>query len=478
MVTKTYFEKSNTIVEGSEQNFGLNPICMLHYGKTISRTLIYFNTDKLSKLVKDGTYIDKTKLKHVLKMTNSSSVNPKCHGHKVIGKWQEEWTNRAVSFDLIAFKIPFNWDEGVGFDFEDDFWLQGDACVSYMGSNWYNVSSGKAWFNENKKTNDGIYTNDFLTTEYEKFLVGEKSIIVASQHFDHGNEDMKLDLTDYVNSIIFDGEENHGLCLAFSPAFERRRDVENTQYVGFFNGHTNTLYEPFLESRYDAAVNDNRMNFYLGKKNRLYFYAYVGGELTNLDKLPTCTIEDKEYEVKQDTKGVYYVEVKFSAKDYEPDTILYDVWSNLSLDGEELDDEELEFVTLPHKGHTSLGSTIAEPKVLNVSLSGINDDEKIYQGDVRKIKAIFKVPYTSKDYDFPNEAYYRVYVKDSNREIDMIDWDTIEQVGAFDMFTLKTDEMLPAEYHIDIKGKFGYEERIFKDKLRFTIVNNATSFKK
>ena len=47
MVTRTFISKSNTIIENSADNFGLNPISILQYGKDLSRAIIYFDESKI-----------------------------------------------------------------------------------------------------------------------------------------------------------------------------------------------------------------------------------------------------------------------------------------------------------------------------------------------------------------------------------------------------------------------------------------------
>ena len=64
------------------------------------------------------------------------------------------------------------------------------------------------------------------------------------------------------------------------------KEVVPSQYVGFFTKHTQTYYEPFVETVYDNTIRDDRKNFYKGKINRLYFYTNLGGEPTNLDNKP------------------------------------------------------------------------------------------------------------------------------------------------------------------------------------------------
>ena len=58
-------DKATTIVSGSDDNFGLNPICMLSYGPTISRILVHFNIGKIKEEI---GY--EPNARHILKMTN------------------------------------------------------------------------------------------------------------------------------------------------------------------------------------------------------------------------------------------------------------------------------------------------------------------------------------------------------------------------------------------------------------------------
>ena len=75
IVTKTYISKSNTIISDSCTNSGLNPVTELNYGPMLTRSMIYFDHNKVKKMVEDKIYPDMSKIKHILKMTNTSSLN-------------------------------------------------------------------------------------------------------------------------------------------------------------------------------------------------------------------------------------------------------------------------------------------------------------------------------------------------------------------------------------------------------------------
>jgi len=470
MVTRTFIEKSNTIFKDSEENFGLNPIGMLNYGKIISRCLLYFNTDNMQS---GG--------KHFLKLSNCGTVDQRTLNEMVLSVNDSEPKERACSFDIIAFRIPEFWDGGKGFDNSTDFWLVGKNAVSTHGSNWYYAYDGKLWgtkLNESGLTmpEEGVYDNEFLAYEYIKFSGGEESVIINRQHFDIGNEDINLDITSFVEDILSKKYENYGIGLAFSPMTENAK-AKYTQYYGFFTSHTNTFFHPVVESRYDTDINDNRYSFYIGKSNNLYFYANLGGILTDLEDLPICEIKGSKYPAKRLKTGVYYVEVKLSKEDASDNEIIYDTWSNLIYDGEELEEVEMEFVAHKKENYFQLGENANKVSNMIPSLSGINDNEKITQGDERTVQVMFRIPYSS-DYELLNDSYYRLYVKDGKREITVIDWDTIETIGKNNSFKINTAELIPNEYYVDIKAKIGNDNRIFKNKLNFIIVDDVTALKK
>lgn len=471
MINRTYIDKATTIIKNSEFNFGLNPIAELNYGKTISRALIHFNIDFLRKKVEDKTYTDITKLKHIIKLTNCGSIDVNSINKKIPSSDLKGVKERATSFEVILFLIPQEWDAGRGFDNGADFWLNGKPSVSKHGCNWYQSMDGYYWNEE------GVYSNTTLSHEYDKFSQGEDSIVIGRQHFDFGNENFEIDITNTVNKFINGEIENYGIGLAFSPMLEDSV-IDMTQYVGFFTNKTNTFFEPFLETIYNEYISDDRAEFYIGKTNRLYLYTYMGGNLDNLDNLPTCIINEKVYDVKQATKGVYYAEITFKTGEVIPNSILYDMWSNLAYNGEKLDDVEMEFVALPSKNYFRIGENAIEPKILIPTISGINDNENLVQGDKRIVRIDFRKQYTSDKRDLIENAEYRLFVKDGKREVDVITFNPIEKMYLYNFFIINTSELIPNTYYVDIKVNYGHEIRIYKEKLRFNIISNVTEIRR
>lgn len=500
MIRHFFIDSIATIVKGSFMNTSLNPIMEINYGNGITRGVLHFDEKQILDLVKDKTFADTSKLCCHLKMTNCFSVDGLPY-EKHIFRNTDKNAKRAASFDLIAFKLPQVFDGGRGYDYDEDFWIVKSDSHSNHGVSWYFARDGYVWpvdvdkidYNdpglnididkgniwviqdgEKKRINleGGVYSNDFIKSELENFDKGEESVIIDKQRFEFGNENMDMNITNYVLDII-NGKPNYGIGIMFAPMYEEMK-TSIQQYVGFFTDKTNTYFHPYVEVKYEEYISDDRENFSIGRTNRLYLYSLVDGEPVNLDNIPNCEVEGSGYEVKQATKGVYYAEINASKDIMEGGTIGYDNWSNLALNGENFDDIEMEFEIKPTSNFIKMGNGSSDKNSLVPCLSGINDAEKLNRGEVREVEVDFRKKYTSDKKELVNGAEYRIYVKDATREITVIDYQPVEKGFLNNFFVVYTEDLIPNEYYVDIKVNQGREVKYFKNALRFTVVSDVT----
>ena len=452
IVTHTFLDKTNTILEGDKVNLGLNPILELYYGMPVSRGLIHFDLTNLENKVADKTYPDVTKLTHRLKMRNVASLRTP-YQHK-FNRYND--CVRAKSFDLVFFPIDRNWDGGGGFDYLKDGYDTINRIYSTQGSNWYQPENYKTW------AKNGVMSRDDI-----------KKNCVAIQHFDVGNEDIDVDITSYVNDCLTGKTINYGLGIAFLSDLDEI-ELENINYVGFFTDHTHTFFHPYVETRYNDYIKDDRPNFYLSKDNRLYFYANVGGEMVNLDQLPTCYILNEKRVVKQATKGVYYVELNMDSKEYDDEKMFYDEWTNIKYKGVKMPDVELYFTTKAPEPYFTFGLPYEtkKPEKIVPSISGINNKEQIEQGDIRKINVSCKIAYTTKQEYGIDGLEYRLYSKAGDTEIDVISWTPVERGYNENFFYINTRELAPGKYFIAIKVKKDIEETWHRELCEFDVLDN------
>lgn len=523
MIRHFFLDKTNTIIQNSRKNLGLNPILQIAYGDGLMRGLLHFDVDEIKQLIEDKTFPDVSKLTFKLKMTNCMSVDGVPYEKSLI----RGETNRAVragSFDLVLYKLPMEFDAGRGFDFISDFWIHDNTSYSENGSNWFFAKNAVPWpvdygkldltdenldwdlittnscskmerissalsgltqeqldilgryiCNNNSRTinlEGGIWKNSYLISEFNKYINGEDSIIVGAQHFDFGNENLSIDITDYIMECLNTGV-NHGLCLSFSPLYENN-ETDVQQYVGFFNDNTNTFFHPYVEATYCDFVFDNREGFTIGVDNNLCLYVSDNGIPVNLDNIPTCSINGTEFEVRQVTKGVYSARIGANSISLEPDSIYYDIWSNLALNGVELDDTELEFATNKQVRKLSIGSGSDIKKTLVPSIYGINMDEGLHRGEIREVSVDFREEFTQYVKELVSSCRYTLYTEDGNRVIEVLPYQPIEQHFLNNFFIIYTQDLIPGEYFVDIEVVYGRETKYYKKVLRFKVLSDVT----
>jgi hypothetical protein len=463
MVIKTYFDKNNTIVNNLNVNTGLNPVSELFYGgplgeQSYSRLLFYFDETRLKSLYTGGTFTDLTKLKHTLKLTNTASFDTDLLNGNMGGK------ERASSFDLILFKITQDWDNGVGYDYTicDDL-ITGDCAYSNGPSNWIEAQTGIFW-----SGGSGVYSGS------------PSGITVTTQHFDKGNEDIEMDITDFVNGLLT-GDTNYGLGISYDRNFEQLYTTR-LQYVGFFTNNTQTFYEPYVETIYNNHIKDDRHNFYLDKPNKLYLYVNLAGNPTNLDANPTCIVYDNDNNILSSytqnnvthvTLGVYSIDVLVNTTNSNIETMYNDVWSNIVINNVTRPDASLNFVTKSSLDYYNIGDNSTLPKKVGVNVSGIQNKEKIKRGDIRKVIVTARIPYTVEQTQTVKELKYRIYVKEGNSELTTIDFQTVELANNYYYFLLDTNSLLPSTYYLDILAYSDLEVTTLKQVLQFEIVNQV-----
>ena len=156
---------------------------------------------------------------------------------------------------------------------------------------------------------------------------------------------------------------------------------------------------------------------------------------------------------------------------YQTPCTFYDVWSDLTLNGFSLPDVTNSFVIYPLKKSIQIGTTTQDPKIYGFDFYGIKQDEKIYNTDIRKVGVVVKQAYTTQKL-LPNvDAYYRVYVREGQTQVEVQDWTKINKTPNEYYFMFDTRDKIPNEYYIDLKVTSSGEINTYKKQIKFQIVN-------
>jgi hypothetical protein len=500
-ILRSYIDKNNTIISNSYVNTGRNPIVELNFGASdyiipnygYTRFLFDLDLSLLRENIESGVISTgcTTGMTHVLKMTNTSSFD-----NELLNTFMSNERRRATSFDLILFRIPKisgntgnpqYWDEGVGYDYTDfnenhNSPYGGSTPLTYVDSraystrpsNWYQTTTISGW------SQSGVYNN-----KNEGVVNYSGLTIVARQHFELGNEDINMNMTDEINGILhgtITGVTGWG--IAYLPQIENITGLTDSYSVAFFSRHTQTFYQPFVQTTYDDIIKDDRNVFLKSQTNRLYLYIYQNGDLVNLDSDPTVRIEDRNGDAVQGmatlstclrTRGVYEVIVPNGFSGSPTPCQYYDVWSGLTINGQSLANVTNQFTLQQYTAGIQIGSLSKDPTKFGFNFYGILQDEQILNTDIRKVGVTIKKAYTGQVPLENISAFYRVYVREGTTEVLVQDWTPINRTPNEYYFMFDMRDKIPNQYYVDIQVNTSGEKDTYKKQLTFNIVNKKTN---
>ncbi len=414
---RIYPEKSNTIASGFYENFnsGFNPAALLWYGGENSRNSI-------------SRYLIKFDLIELQQKLNSKEINPdfissfrlKLKNVVPDGELLEsdfEFSKRenkiASSFDLIAFPINKSWDQGRGYDLLGTQYVKiSQFCDTNLTgySNWNYATSTTLW------DEPGVFLNPITAVTY-----------YSSQHFDKGDEDLDMDITDIVNDWLSGGSQNNGICIAYSNQFEITND--DTRYLSrFFTEKTNTAFKPYLEVVYDnQIIRDDRIRVANNRVSRLLLNVFSGNTSENYFSAGTVSIKTlSNVDVitgltpQHLTKGIYYVDILFTGG--TKNQRYKDVWENITFNpGIDQQNFEQQFQMLGN----FYNNYPTETNDYAVSLYGLSNNEILKKGETIRIYADTRIAYSTK---VPTEYYGLEYRLIQNEITEIIPWTSFNTI--------------------------------------------------
>ena len=501
-ILRSYIDKNNTIISNSYVNTGRNPVVELNFGASdyiipnygYTRFLFDLDLDLLREDIASGVISTgcTTGMTHVLQMTNTSSFD-----NELLNTFMSNERRRATSFDLILFRIPKTsgttgnpqyWDEGVGFDYTESNINQnsaygGSTPITYVDSraystrpsNWYQTTTISGW------SQSGVYNNKNEGTVNFSGLT-----IVTRQHFELGNENINMDMSNEINGILngtITGVTGWG--VAYLPQIENITGLTDSYSVAFFSRHTQTFYQPFLQTTYDDLVKDNRNLFLKSQENKLYLYVYQNGDYVNLDSDPVVRIEDRNGDAVAGmatlstclrTRGIYEVIVPNGFSGSPTPCQYYDIWSGLTINGQPLPNVTNQFTLQQYSAGIHIGSMSKEPDIYGFDFYGILQDEKILNSDIRKVGVTIKKAYTGQVLLQDISAFYRVYVREGTTEVLVQDWTPINKTPNEYYFIFDMRDKIPNQYYVDIQVNTSGEKDTYKRQLTFNIINKKQNY--
>jgi len=466
-IYRIYSEKSNTIASGVFQNLnsGQNAVSDLWYGgggdgiaplkrNSLSRLMLYFDISVLENKISEKEINEDLVQNYKLHLKNSIPAD------YVLEQEYELVTldkKIAASFDLICFPINKDWDQGRGYDLIEERILVkqlGNTLVSGT-SNWNYASENITW------DEPGIYTNPSASTSF-----------CSAQHFDIGNEDIELDVTDIVKNWLSGGSENYGIAIAYNRIFEI--ESGSTRYVSsFYTENTNTAFKPYLEVVYNQTIRDDRKQVTNNRPSNLFLYTFSGHTPANIN-MSAVTVDIKKGTTTtyadlvptQLSKGVYYVNIWMSGG--TPGEIYTDTWKNVSFSA--YDNQEIEQKYQIQKNYyTSKTPSIND---YTMDIYGIDNNDIIRQDENIRVFCDLRVNYST---NAPETSYDIEYQILMNNQLEICPWTCVNQIVLSDCnssyFDLDTSWLLQNQtYQIFFRIKEMGTSRVLPDKLHFKVI--------
>ena len=316
---------------------------------------------------------------------------------------------------------------------------------------------------------------------------------IASYYFEHGPEDMTIDITSYIESIQA-GPDNGGYLdsgLLIKLGQDEEAATRSFYTKKFFARSSEYFFlRPCIEVRWDSSSQDDRANFYaqhplrtlLQNTHSLYFKNYVNGQLAapaaapaNLVIWDTSAKENElgQFAVSNPSTGVYVAEVTL-------DTELEDVYMEWVDGATVFHKEEMEVLQFtPSTSNTVQEYVIAMTNMKSTYLGSDPEDERVTE------KARLRLYVRPKNWS-PNiytkvqsgiqnyiveEAYYKVIrVADEFTIFDYglensdtkLSYDSEGNYFDFDMSLLEKGYSYAFQFMIVVNGERREQPEVFK----------------
>jgi hypothetical protein len=472
-VTRIYPQKSNTIASGAYRNLnsGQNAVTELWYGggatdtaperrNSISRFIMKFDLSELQRKLNSLEINPDLVTSYKLKMKNAI---PRDRVLEPDNEFDRLNKVVAASFDLICFPINKYWEEGRGYDmFRENYYVKQKGNPLITGtSNWEYATSIEQW------DEPGVYSDPTGSTAVTYY---------SEQHFDIGDEDIDMDITDIVNDWLSGGSENHGIGIAYRRDYELL-STDTRAISSFFTEKTNTAWKPYIEVEFDQVIRDDRNNVTNNRMSRLFLYTYSGNSLANYYSAGTVTIRNASNNTDVFTgltpvqleKGVYYVDVWMSGA--TRGQTYKDIWNDVTFNPG-FDQQNIEN-TFTIKDNYFLNST---PGINEYSISvyGIDNGSIISTEEMIRVFCDLRVNYSTKEPSTPYELKYRLVL---NNQKEDIPWTPVNQAMLNkckqNYFLIDTSWLLHNQnYTIEFKIEELGTSRILPDKINFRVLRS------
>lgn len=262
-IFRSYLAAQASLIRNNGTNASRNPIVELSYGggtdgasAQVSRFLFRPSLEALRAEVATGRLRRSDVRRHEVFFKNVVALVPEL----VRGEVEDARRGNGTLVYLRALAPAEPFEEGKGFDYFYTPGLSLQAGADQQAANWYYRTNGQRW------ATPGAW--DPATGQ-----------TLASCRVAEGTEDLRFDVTAYIQGVLFDGAPETGLLLQLDAPTEAlllaRRHV-----ITFFSRHTHHFFEPYLETAWTPQLQEYRQQVPLDEPSSLFLQ--VPADVANL----------------------------------------------------------------------------------------------------------------------------------------------------------------------------------------------------
>jgi hypothetical protein len=440
MIFRSYFKKQALLIKDSFSNNSRNPIIELSYGggetsstTIISRYIFNIDLDSLKNKISSNTINSDLIQSHVLKIKNCISMNDELIGINFLN------SKRASGFDLAFIKLNEDFDEGTGYDYVYNDKQYREIDLNKSAANWYNRKNPQITWSQT-----GIFTGttDSLSS----------STILTTQRFEIGNEDIEIDLTNYINSILISGNPNNGIAIVYSSNTETLTSVTKN-VVTFFSKYTQTFFEPFLETTYDDRINDDLCCMNFDVSNDFFFVSQ--SQISSIVKLEILDSNDNI--ILSATTGFtrlnnfnYKYTTTIDSENYQDREIFTSRWYYIQNNKSKLLEKQFNI----SKIDLNDGDTLTYGTDVFINLLGIKSNESITKKTGVK-RLIFKAKRLIESRILKNiigDIEFRIFVNQGKNQIDVIPFTKASKVNDEYFTEIDFSWFISHDYTIEMRA--------------------------
>lgn len=235
-----------------------------------SRILIQFDLSSISSSLLNGDIKNGSKFSLKLKASSTSEVplDYKVYAYPLSKSW-DMGTGRYDTEGLGSFGASWYYNttqntaslwyfptsSTVSYNFTDYLLTSSFSTGSFKngGATWYyNVPANYSQPTSN--TSSSFYNVSSASVYISSFCSSSLSgsSLICSQSYDYSTSDIYMDVTSIVKGWICGCIPNNGLILISSLELIQSNDINST--IRFFSKETNTIYQPYLDVKWDDSV--------------------------------------------------------------------------------------------------------------------------------------------------------------------------------------------------------------------------------